>query len=254
MIKFFRKIRQNMLTENKTGMYFKYAFGEIILVVIGILIALSINNWNEERKVENMGKVYIEEVYLDLKTETSNLNEIILSLSSQYDATEKVLSVIESNEKFIRDTVQFTKNYWKTASLLIVQRNLNTFDELRSSGKNGLLKNDSLINLLHRFYKNLDQIIANFKKYPLQLRMDLRRITFPMGNLDDFKYTNKTQKLAPAYLSEYLNSEATYEFLLSILKTSYHNFKLFKELLVDVTELMKFMEENYSYIRGNNLY
>jgi len=47
MIKFFRKIRQNLLRENKTGKYFKYAIGEITLVVIGILIALQINNWNE---------------------------------------------------------------------------------------------------------------------------------------------------------------------------------------------------------------
>ena len=50
MIKFFRHIRQNLLMENKTGKYFKYAIGEIVLVVIGILIALSINNWNESRK------------------------------------------------------------------------------------------------------------------------------------------------------------------------------------------------------------
>ncbi len=50
MIKFFRKIRQQLLTENKTGKYFKYAIGEIILVVIGISIAISINNWNEAQK------------------------------------------------------------------------------------------------------------------------------------------------------------------------------------------------------------
>ena len=50
MIKFFRKIRFNLLSENNTSKYFKYAFGEIILVVIGILIALQINNWNENRK------------------------------------------------------------------------------------------------------------------------------------------------------------------------------------------------------------
>lgn len=49
MIKFFRKIRQNLVMENKTSKHFKYAIGEIVLVVIGILIALQINNWNSNR-------------------------------------------------------------------------------------------------------------------------------------------------------------------------------------------------------------
>ncbi|MDT0558298.1 DUF6090 family protein [Ichthyenterobacterium sp. W332] len=53
MIKFFRHIRRSLLNENKMGKYFKYAIGEILLVVIGILIALQINNWNESRKIEN---------------------------------------------------------------------------------------------------------------------------------------------------------------------------------------------------------
>ncbi|MGB5203859.1 MAG: DUF6090 family protein, partial [Eudoraea sp.] len=52
MIKFFRRIRQSLLTENKIGQYLKYAIGEILLVVIGILIALQINNWNEVKKTE----------------------------------------------------------------------------------------------------------------------------------------------------------------------------------------------------------
>jgi len=50
MIKLFRNIRQNLIMENKTGKYLKYAIGEIVLVVIGILIALSINDWNEVTK------------------------------------------------------------------------------------------------------------------------------------------------------------------------------------------------------------
>jgi sensor domain CHASE-containing protein len=50
MIKFFRNIRKNFLIENKTSKYFKYAIGEIVLVVIGILIALQINTWNENSK------------------------------------------------------------------------------------------------------------------------------------------------------------------------------------------------------------
>lgn len=53
MIKLFRKIRQNLIMENKNSKYIKYAFGEIILVMIGILLALQVNNWNEKRKVSN---------------------------------------------------------------------------------------------------------------------------------------------------------------------------------------------------------
>ena len=53
MIKFFRKIRYDLMEKNKTGKYLKYAIGEIILVVIGILIALQINNWNEKSKLKN---------------------------------------------------------------------------------------------------------------------------------------------------------------------------------------------------------
>ncbi len=54
MIKFFRNIRQKSINENKTIKYLKYAIGEIILVVIGILIALQVNNWNEQRKENNL--------------------------------------------------------------------------------------------------------------------------------------------------------------------------------------------------------
>ena len=59
MIKFFRKIRYNLMSENKTGKYLKYAIGEIILVVIGILIALQINNWNENRKDRKLEKEFL---------------------------------------------------------------------------------------------------------------------------------------------------------------------------------------------------
>jgi len=77
MIKFFRKIRQNLLWEGKTGKYFKYAVGEIILVVIGILIALQINNWYEDRKLIVKEKETYKNIITDLKRDLVQLETSI---------------------------------------------------------------------------------------------------------------------------------------------------------------------------------
>ncbi len=77
MIKFFRKIRQNLLSEGKTGKYLKYAIGEVILVVIGILIALSINNWNQDITSKNEIKQILKEVHNDLNQDFLYLNKRI---------------------------------------------------------------------------------------------------------------------------------------------------------------------------------
>ena len=74
MIKFFRHIRKSLLMENKTGKYFKYAIGEIVLVVIGILIALQINNWNENR----INTVEEKTILIALQMEISE-NQLILA-------------------------------------------------------------------------------------------------------------------------------------------------------------------------------
>jgi len=89
MIKFFRKIRQNSLSDGKTGKYLKYAIGEIILVVIGILIAIQLNDWNQnriERKEYNL-------VLLNLQEEFSRSKELLTDISSGY-----VLSIITNKE------------------------------------------------------------------------------------------------------------------------------------------------------------
>lgn len=73
MLKFFRKIRYDLMSKNKSTKYFKYAIGEIVLVVIGILIALQINNWNENNKLKAQEK----EILYSLRDETANNNEIL---------------------------------------------------------------------------------------------------------------------------------------------------------------------------------
>ncbi|MBN7815164.1 DUF6090 family protein [Algoriphagus pacificus] len=76
MIKFFRKIRQNLLLEGQTGKYLKYALGEIILVVIGILIALQINNANERLKQNRKAKNYEETLITELNDDLMRINQL----------------------------------------------------------------------------------------------------------------------------------------------------------------------------------
>lgn len=88
MIKFFRKIRQNLLWEGKTGKYLKYAIGEIVLVVIGILIALQINNWNETRKQHIAEREFITSVKNDLKQDNAFIQLIIKGIEPRTEAFE----------------------------------------------------------------------------------------------------------------------------------------------------------------------
>jgi hypothetical protein len=91
MIKFFRKIRQNLLMENKTGRYFKYAIGEIILVVIGILIALSINNWNEESKDRDKLLNIYSLIYNDIEDDIKELQKNVEFYNEKKSVFEKVV-------------------------------------------------------------------------------------------------------------------------------------------------------------------
>ncbi len=80
MIKFLRRIRLQLISENKTGKYLKYAIGEIVLVVIGILIALSINNWNENRKLQNEELKLLFDIKTNLETNLFNFeNDTLLN-------------------------------------------------------------------------------------------------------------------------------------------------------------------------------
>ena len=95
MIKFFRKIRQNLLMENKTGKYFKYAIGEIILVVIGILIALQINNWNNNRIEHKIETNILSEILVNLEKDVINLNSKISYNDKKAKLNKDVLEHLE---------------------------------------------------------------------------------------------------------------------------------------------------------------
>ena len=97
MIKFFRKIRQNLLSEGKTGKYFKYAIGEIILVVIGILIALQINNWNDNRIKQKKESNFITQIHQEFLLNRAELDTKRYYHLKGYKNANKILSMLPIN-------------------------------------------------------------------------------------------------------------------------------------------------------------
>ncbi|MAB47733.1 MAG: hypothetical protein CMC05_03795 [Flavobacteriaceae bacterium] len=192
MIKFFRKIRQNLLSEGKTGKYLKYAIGEIVLVVIGILIALQINNWNENRK-----------------------NRI-----AEADYYCRILDDFERNEKLIDDTSELINNKIKLCKELILDLNkipndrgeiLNkfvhalrqdvfvpstiAFDDLTSSGqlklltdlklKNRLIQHSTFLNnILNLLQENRNEILKRMGDFELVSDFGFQDIDYLNQELD----------------------------------------------------------------------
>ncbi len=157
MIKFFRKVRQKMLTENKFSKYLLYAIGEIILVVIGILIALQVNNWNEQRKEAKKETYYLERLkddFLFNKNEANrnisfsnfqngNAHLLIKSLYEPLDNEESIRWFIALNHVWFLPHPSYTTSTW---------------DELKSTGNLNIFTNKYLLKKITDFYSLLDAV------------------------------------------------------------------------------------------------
>ncbi|MBC3760026.1 hypothetical protein H7U19_16570 [Hyunsoonleella sp. SJ7] len=146
MIKFFRKIRQKMLTENRFGKYLIYAIGEIILVVIGILIALQINNRNELIKTNSKQKTYLSLIKNEMENNLNSLKEERIILSKVILNQQIVLELMQN--EFSRDTIsenQLSKILVNAISNDIsVNYENGVLTELIVSGNLKDIKNDSI--------------------------------------------------------------------------------------------------------------
>lgn len=151
MIKFFRKIRHRLLAENKFSKYLFYAIGEIILVVIGILIALQINNWNEVRKERAREINYLQNLKADLVSELKNNEQFA---TYRYEKAKACSMLLQSEAPDNIEGVQeYTDRYEHVFIWNTFTPNNNTFRELLSSGNLSLLTNDSIKNALQELEK-----------------------------------------------------------------------------------------------------
>ncbi|NNK81435.1 MAG: hypothetical protein HKO93_08040, partial [Flavobacteriales bacterium] len=160
MIKFFRHIRQRLLSENRLGKYLIYAVGEIILVVIGILIALQINNWNEDRKERAEEQVVLAQLHKEFKNNLAQLDEKIGIRNSIIQASSQLNSYIDDPGLRHNDSIL------KYTGVLGIAP---TFDPIRTdfvaSGKLQLISNPRLNELLTFWTTELVQLTEEEVNY-----------------------------------------------------------------------------------------
>lgn len=161
MIKFFRQVRQKLILENKTTSYIKYAIGEIVLVVIGILIALQINNWNEVRKTNLEEQRALLNIQSDFSKNKELLNDLIATTKKSIDAGMKILNYTGSKIK------PKTEDEFNDLLNSLFDHDpyypLNGFlDDLLNSGKLGIFNNVELRNLLSSWKPRLEIVNQSF--------------------------------------------------------------------------------------------
>ena len=163
MIKFFRKIRQKLLTENKFSKYLLYAIGEIVLVVIGILIALQINNWNENRKLKGAEIKLLQNFKTSIEADTIRLNSYIELFSN----VEKNIMAIQY---YIEKDLPYDESLTFAFSAATFWPNIDEeiFTTLTSSDLN-TISNDSLKKEITAYYSyansEFDSSIERYTNY-----------------------------------------------------------------------------------------
>lgn len=157
MLRFFSKIRYQLAAQNQVAKYLRYAIGEIILVVIGILIALQINNWNEHRKHKIQEKYYLEQLLADFefnkseaernqlysKFQSENARLILKSLAEPLDEDESILWYYAINHLWFLPHPNYNESSW---------------EELKSTGHLDLISNKEIVENISTFFANLHSI------------------------------------------------------------------------------------------------
>ncbi|KAA2216736.1 hypothetical protein [Maribacter flavus] len=152
MIKFLRKIRQNLLEEGKISKYLKYAIGEIALVMIGILLALQVNNWNQDRLNKDLEFQYYERLLDDVREEKLII-EATLNYSKQVgEHAKSAVAVFENSSNSNPDPVANLVDMYQASQLLDPYSASSTYQELIASGQINLIQNDSIKTALIRYY------------------------------------------------------------------------------------------------------
>ncbi len=198
MIKFFNTIRKDLMEKNKTGKYLKYALGEIILVVVGILIALSINNWNESRKYNQLKGAYLQRLVNDIEQDTMTINYITDEIEITQDIIHRLIKSVGSKTNENELDSLFT-NYFTSGWIMqeFIATN-NTYTDLSQTGNMNIIKNSALTDEIIEYYGYVKAVVNsnNVNKNwitPLDLELAKSTAAFEIDPTTSFLFSHKNR-------------------------------------------------------------
>ncbi|MTE27865.1 DUF6090 family protein [Winogradskyella ouciana] len=199
MIKFFRHIRQRLVKENRTSKYLLYAIGEIVLVVIGILIALQINNWNEQSKTEQSAKEQLKLLTQNVSDDIQKLKELNQSITAKISAGELLSHQFQEIKPYDR----LTTNY--LVEILFEQNFYNdrtAYDKLILSGEYSVFPTE-LQNQISEYYSLLDRVKEREEISNTFIKNEIEPHYFNTYS----KYIRKGSNLHPLVVNYYKNDK-----------------------------------------------
>jgi hypothetical protein len=153
MIRFFRKIRIKLLTENKLAQYFIYAFGEVLIVIIGILIAIQINSWNNDRIQAKKEVAYIEEIRKSLLQDLNRIEFIIAFNHKKVSCINRSIELLGTKMSNEERASEFTPLFIDSTTVYEIFRpNIVAFNNMISAETIELISNNSLRKAIADYY------------------------------------------------------------------------------------------------------
>lgn len=159
MIKFFRRVRQRLITENKFSKYLIYAIGEIILVVIGILIALQVSNFNEQRKQREQGIQIKKALQTELKSDLELITFDLAYVENQLKINNAFAKRLSSTTSNLDTLVKIVRHEYNIGFNGLSELDKTSFTSLESTGSINLLYN-TLANTIQNYYRDRDLFIG----------------------------------------------------------------------------------------------
>ena len=218
MIQFFRTIRKDLIEKNKTGKYLKYAIGEIFLVVIGILIALQINNLNEERKLRNDEQALLHQLRQEFESNLAQLNQKIQMREIMINSAQKLLNMIDHKDQMIPDSIGYFLSFTRMNPTFDPIRN-----DLTTGNKLSLIKNAELKILLTEWGSNEEQLEESEGRWLYSLNQYFRPLLYEHNlarELFEINYTSGsmslmsiTKKVSKVNFNESINTDKFVKFM-----------------------------------------